>query len=273
MTGGGRWPWTLWVFVLLLLASGANALGWWNVDWRGATESMYALPGVDHWLGTNRLGQDTLARLTQSLMNALRLGLAVGVCACFLGVVLGVIGGFWHGRLVDAIVEALIGAGEALPVYFLAAVFSAGFGGSLFWIGVALTISFSTGTARVVRARVLELSDTEFIVTAGALGIPDWRIACAHLPGTLLPMILIQGFFSIVGAIKAEAVLGFLSLTHGDHMGFGVLLAESAQDLIGGRLLAPVAVCSSFFLLVLLIHSLAEDMADRISDVWRFHGA
>lgn len=268
-----QWPPLAWIFLLLIVASVSNALGWWHVNWQLATDSMYATPSPEHWLGTNRLGQDTLARLIQSLMNALQVGLLVGACATLLGLALGVIAGLWVDSFADAMIQGLIGAGEALPVYLLAAAFSSGFDGSLLWVCVALVISFATGTARVVRARVVELRETEFIVTARALGVPDWRIAWAHIPSAILPMVLFQAYLSVVSAIKVEAVLGFLGLVAADHMGVGVLLAESAQDLVGGRIVTPIATCLAFFLLVLLIHTLAEQVADRISGTWRFHGA
>jgi ABC-type dipeptide/oligopeptide/nickel transport system permease subunit len=171
-------------------------------------------------LGTDSSGRDSLSRLIWGAQVSLQVGiLAIGL-ATIIGVVLGLISGYF-GKWVDLVIMRLTDIMMSMPdlllVMALVSVLpskedksSQGIGIIIFSIGI---VSW-TGIARMIRSQVLTVKEMEFIEASKASGSNNFVILFKHLlPNVIAPIIVISTM-SIASAIMTEAALSFL--------GFGV---------------------------------------------------
>jgi ABC-type dipeptide/oligopeptide/nickel transport system permease subunit len=172
---------------------------------------LLARPSGTHWLGTDNIGRDVLARVIWGTRVSLIAGLVSVALGAAAGCLLGLTAGYWGGRL-DSLVMRLMDAVLSFPALVLAlalaAVLGAGLGGVLIALGVVYTPVF----ARLMRAQVLTLRTREYVQAVRVLGGADWWILIRHiLPNAATP-IIVQASLSIGFAILAEASLSFLGL-------------------------------------------------------------
>jgi len=140
------------------------------------------------------------------LVAALAVGLA-GV----IGVVLGVLGGF-YGGWVDRVLARLADIQLAFPMTLLVITLVAVLGPSLTNLVVALGVGGWAAYFRMARAQVLSLRESEYVLAARSIGVPDLVIAFRHvLPNALSPLIVLASF-SMAQVIILESALSFLGL-------------------------------------------------------------
>jgi len=176
----------------------------------------FARPSWDHPLGTDQLGRDMLSRI----IHGTRISLLVGVCsvllALFVGVPLGMIAGYYGGRVDTAVMRGM-DLVLAFPIYLLAVILmviftpTAGLIGTIKVTG-AIAIVRIPIYARLVRGSVLSIKEKEFIEACRALGARDPLILLRHvLPNCLAP-IIVTTTLGIATSIIVEATLSFLGL-------------------------------------------------------------
>ncbi|HET6621818.1 MAG TPA: ABC transporter permease, partial [Dongiaceae bacterium] len=137
-------------------------------------------PSLTHWFGTDNFGRDILSRVIYSARVDLKMGV-LGVLFPFLiGTTLGSIAGY-SGRWVDAALMRLVDVVIAFPflVLLMAIITILGSGLTSFYVGLALVgwVSY----ARLVRAQVLVLKTSDFVVAARSLGFSNFRILFRHI--------------------------------------------------------------------------------------------
>ncbi|MCA9838909.1 MAG: ABC transporter permease [Trueperaceae bacterium] len=172
----------------------------------------YLSPGSPGFLfGTDNFGRDILSRLIYGSRISLLIGIVVVSIASFLGTILGMVAGYFGG-VVDDIIMRLVEIFYAFPFLILAIAVIALFGPSIFNLMWVLGLVSWPLYARVIRAQVLSLRETDYVEAARAAGMGSWRIMFKHiLPNSLTP-IIVMATFGIPEAILASAALGFLGL-------------------------------------------------------------
>lgn len=169
-------------------------------------------PGGAHWLGTDELGRDVLARVIHGARVSLFVGFASVALCLLLGVLLGALGG-WRGGATDAVLSRLTEVMMTFPtLFFLLAVLGALRGQSLWPLVLAIAVTRWTEPARLVRAEVLRLKQLDFVLAARALGASQARIVFRHLLPNALPPVLAQAAFAVATAILLESATSFLGL-------------------------------------------------------------
>lgn len=168
-------------------------------------------PDGSHWLGTDELGRDILARLLFGARVSLWVGFVTVLLSGLLGIggglVAGYLGGYW-----DAIVMRLVDIFLAFPVIVLAIAIVAVRGPGLTNVLIALALVYWTTYARVARAVVLTLREEEYTWAARTLGASPLRIMVRHLlPNAVAPLVVLASL-GMGNAIVAEAALSFLGL-------------------------------------------------------------
>jgi peptide/nickel transport system permease protein len=174
--------------------------------------NVYAPPFSEgHLLGTDNFGRDILSRLIYGARISLFIGIVVVAIASVLGTTLGLLAGYFGGW-VDVLIMRMVEIFYAFPFLVLVIAVIAIFGPSIYNVMWVLGLVSWPLYARLVRAQVLVLRETEFVEAARAAGMGPARIMFRHiLPNTLTP-ILVTATFGIPEAILASAALGFLGL-------------------------------------------------------------
>jgi peptide/nickel transport system permease protein len=165
----------------------------------------------DNPLGTDAFGRDYLSRLIYGAQVSMMIGLLAPSIACIVGSLLGMIGGYFGGRI-DAIVVYLINTKLALPGLVVTLSLVAVFGGSMWVLICVLAFLFWDRYAIVLRTVTQQIRSQEYITAAEAIGCSRTRIILGEiLPNVLNQMIVILTL-EMALAILLEATLSFLGL-------------------------------------------------------------
>ena len=168
-------------------------------------------PSANHWLGTDPLGRDLLSRVVIGTRHTLSVALISVALSCCFGVLLGMISGFMRGPVVMAI-NALIDVALTIPNMILAIAIAAVMGAGLTGLILAISISFTPPIARIVRGRVLEIREEDFIAAARTIGVRRWRILLRHILPNAATVIVIETSLQAGQAVLTATALGFLGL-------------------------------------------------------------
>ncbi|WP_336056071.1 ABC transporter permease [Nitratireductor sp. CH_MIT9313-5] len=164
-----------------------------------------------HILGTDPLGRDVLARVVTGGKISLLVGFASVAGAVIVGVVMGLISGYYRGFW-DMIVMRFADVQLALPFILLAITFIAIVGGGIANTIILLILSQWVQYARLVRGAVLSLNDREFIHAAKAIGVRDFKILFQHLLPNLAGPVIVLMTLNVATNILLESSLTFLGL-------------------------------------------------------------
>ncbi|PYM20367.1 MAG: peptide ABC transporter permease [Candidatus Rokuibacteriota bacterium] len=164
-----------------------------------------------HPLGTDHLGRDLLARVIYGARPALMVGFAAVVISGVIGMMTGLVSGYFGGR-VDDVLMRLADIQLAFPFILLAIAVIGVLGPSLKTIIAVIGVSSWVVYARIVRSAVLSLREREFVQAALALGSGDGRVLIRHiLPNALTPW-LVVATLDMARVIVIESALSFLGL-------------------------------------------------------------
>ncbi|CDZ56877.1 ABC transporter permease [Neorhizobium galegae] len=164
-----------------------------------------------HVFGTDPLGRDVLARVMAGGKISLLVGFVSVAGGVTIGVVMGLIAGYYRG-IWDMLVMRFADIQLAMPFILLAITFIAIVGGGLANTIILLIVSQWVQYARLVRGSVLTLREREFILSARAIGVKDWRIIVQHLLPNLIGPVIVLMTLNVATNILLESSLTFLGL-------------------------------------------------------------
>jgi peptide/nickel transport system permease protein len=247
------------VFVLLAAGVWAGVLG---QGWSAANGGRWESPGPEFWFGTNMLGQDIFQRSIYSIRTAFDIGIIVAVFSTALGAVLGALAGWYNKTWVDSAILWLTGVLDSIPFYLFVAAVAYALQGKGWAMQVAMIATFWTTTGRLVRAEVMKIKSREFIMSAQAIGLPDLLILSRHVLPNTMHILLIQTTIAFVAAIKTEVILSFLGLGVQDGVSWGLMLAESTQEVLAGHFNNFLAASVMLFALLMGFNLLSDAFQD-----------
>ena len=167
--------------------------------------------GHIHILGTDHLGRDLLSRIIYGSQVSIIVGFFSVLCSGGIGLIIGLLAGYFGGKL-DYLLMRLVDFVLSFPFILLALAMIAILGPSLLLIIAVISLRLWTIYARIVRANVLSLRETEFIVAALSVGSSHKRIIFRHiLPNIVAPVVVIGSLY-LGRMIVIEAGLSFLGL-------------------------------------------------------------
>jgi peptide/nickel transport system permease protein len=213
--------------------------------------------GFIYLFGTDKLGRDAFSRNIHASITSLTVGL-LGVCFSFvLGCILGGISGYYGGT-VDVIVQRIIEFIRSIPTIPLWMALSAALPPHwpslrvYFGVTVILSLVGWCSLARVVRGKLLQLKEEDFVIAARLAGTGDGRIIARHLLPSFLSYLIVSLTLSIPSMILGETSLSFLGLgLRPPVVSWGVLLQE-AQN-VRTLAIAPWLLIPGIFVVVAVL--------------------
>jgi peptide/nickel transport system permease protein len=220
-----------------------------------------------HALGTDEFGRDMLARLVWGARVSLLAGVATAAASMLIGVVLGLLGGFYTGWI-ETLVMRLTDVLMAFPYILLAIAIVGGLGPGLRNAMIAIAIVGFPLYTRLVRSVVLALREREFVEAARALGAGNDVILGRHILPHLLSPVIVAFSLDVGVKILATAGLSFLGLgTQPPTADWGSMLATGRQFVV----LSPhVALLPglAIFVIVLALNMVGDALRDYLDPRW-----
>ena len=235
----------------------------------GVRECTGAGPGGCHWMGTDHAGRDVLTRAIYGGRISLRIGAYVAVVQMTLGVMLGLVSGYYAATWIDDIINAVIMILGSIPSLFLLIILLGVFPifrtpeGLAFILGILGWM----GLSRLLRGQIFSVREREYIHASRAVGVSTWRVMIRHILPNVSSIIIVVAVFDIAGAIIAEAGLSFLGVGIGPPLpSWGNML----QGSLGNFTNAPWLVLAPgifIFLTTLAIFLIGDGLRDAL-DPW-----
>ena len=219
-------------------------------------------PNETYWFGTDAYGRDIFTRTLYGGRVSLVIGAAVAVAATVVGLLIGVIAGYF--RTADAILMRVMDGLMAIPGILLAIALMSLTRASVWIVILAITIPEVPRVARLVRSVVLSVREQVYIQAASAVGTRFPRLMLRHiLPNTFAPLI-VQATYIAASAVLVESYLSFLGVgTPPEIPSWGNIIAE-------GRLYVQIAFWNILFpsiflaVMVLSINILGDGLRDML---------
>ncbi len=186
-------------------------------------------PGNTHLLGTNDIGQDIFSELIFGTRVSLLIGLAAAILATLLGGFIGIVSGFFR-KIIDDILMRITDIFLLIPGLPLIIILSAYLGPGIGKIIIVISLLSWPGTARVVRARVLQVREAAFVMSAKSLGAGNFSIMFKHILPNTLEILFAKGSLAVAGAMLTEAGISFLGLGDPVHKSWGMMLNDAFSN-------------------------------------------
>jgi dipeptide transport system permease protein len=183
-------------------------------------------------LGTDATGRDMLSRLIYGSRYSLFIGCIVVSISLVVGIILGLVAGFFRGR-VDTFIMRVMDVVIAFPSLLLALVLVAILGPSLINAMIAIAIVQQPHYVRLTRAAVMTVMTKDYVTAARVVGVRSPRLMFVTiLPNCMAPLI-VQAALSFSSAILDAAALGFLGMgAQPPTPEWGTMLAEAREFIL-----------------------------------------
>lgn len=266
---------------LLVLAAYALAAIWGEVQYQSArikdvtpaynvvdVDHRYEAPSVEHWMGTDNLGRDVSLRLVQGARIAFHVGIVTSLIAIPLGVLLGLLGGYFGGK-VDSVVVWLSATVASMPGLLFVLAISMVLGQGLVGIYFGIGLTTWVGTCRTIRAETMKHRDRAYVQAAKTLGYSDLRIMFRHILPNVAHLILVQFSLRFPSAVSMEVFISFLGIGVQGEPSWGVMINNARLRLWQGVWWEMTFTTAAIFLLVLAFNHLADVLRDRLDPALR----
>ncbi|USG66924.1 ABC transporter permease [Brevibacillus ruminantium] len=184
-----------------------------------------------HPLGTDNLGRDVLSRIMYGSQVSLLVGICAVAVAGAIGVVLGLVSGYFGGWI-DSLIMRTVDSFLAIPNILFMLVILTVLGPSLPTLILVLGFTNWVKYARIIRSEVLSVKERDFVKAARTVGASDGRIIFSHILPNVISSFIVVSTLSVATTIISEASLSFLGLgIQPPTVSWGGMLSDGRQYL------------------------------------------
>lgn len=231
-------------------------------------EERYMPPSAQHWMGTDNLGRSVALRLVQGTRIAFHVGIMTSLIAIPLGVILGLLGGYFGGW-VDSVVVWLTATVASMPGLLFILAISLVVGKGLLGIYLGIGLTTWVGVCRTIRAEVMKHKGRAYVLAARTLGYSHARIMLRHILPNVAHIILIQFSLRFPSAVSTEVFISFLGIGVQGEPSWGVMINNARLRLWQGVWWELTFTTLAIFSLVLVFNHLADYLRDRLDPALR----
>lgn len=217
-----------------------------------------------HILGTDSLGRDIFARISQGIRISMELSIIVATICVIIGTIYGAIAAYFGGiidLLMVRFIEVLISIPSMIYIILLMVVM----GNSVKTIVIALSLTRWLGYALLIRGEVLKLKENEYVMASTALGSNFWWIIRKHLIPNTLSIIIVRLTMDIPSIIFSEAFLSFIGLgVPIPQASLGNLVAEGFREISSHAYLFIIPAIT-ISLITLAFNVLGDALSDALN--------
>jgi peptide/nickel transport system permease protein len=215
----------------------------------------------EHLLGTDQLGRDYLSRLIYGARISMIIGVLVVICSGLIGTTLGVIGGYFGGR-VDGVVMFVITCRLAIPLILVALTVVSFVGSSFTVVILTLGLLLWERFAVVARTTTMQVRTLDYIAAAQAAGCSRAHILLREVLPNIAHHLVVVATLEMALAILLEAALSFLGLGVPSPLPSWGLMISEAKDYMYFSPWVIMIPGVALFVLVLGINLLGDGLRD-----------
>jgi ABC-type dipeptide/oligopeptide/nickel transport system permease subunit len=191
----------------------------------------YQPPNSNYLLGTDNVGRDILSRLIWGSRTALIVGYLVVAIEATIGIILGLLSGFFGGYL-DDILMRITDMFLILPSLLVLIVFSSVFNTRSIWnVIIVMGLLWWPWTARITRSTIISVKEEPFVEAARGIGVGTFNLIFQHILPSCIGPILVAVTTTLPIAMTMEAGLSFLGLSDPTIISWGSMLASGRSTL------------------------------------------
>ncbi|MDP3466004.1 MAG: ABC transporter permease [Sulfuricurvum sp.] len=168
-------------------------------------------PSTIHWLGTDRLGRDLMARIMEGGQVSLIIGFMSALLATFVGLLYGISATLLRGGF-DKFFIIVVDLFLTFPTLFLLLTLASYVNASMWILILIISMTGWMGTARLIRSESFAIASKPFIRILNIGHVHPLKIMMKYYTPLLAPIVLVSFTFGVGGAILAESGLSFLGL-------------------------------------------------------------
>lgn len=224
----------------------------------------YSPPGAAYLLGTDVLGRSVLERVVHGTRIALVVGFVSTGIAIPIGILFGLLAGYFRKRVDDVIVW-LYTTVDSIPYILLVLALALILGKGLIAVCIAIGVTSWVGACRVVRGEVIKQKELDYVQSARAMGAGNPRILFLHVLPNVMHLVLIQASLIFVEAVKSEVILSYLGVGVQGEPSWGVMIDDARIELIGrGAWWQFAAATGAMFVLLLAFNVFNDALRDAL---------
>ena len=215
----------------------------------------------EHPFGCDLYGVDLLSEIILGSRTSVLISLSVVSLTTLTGCLFGSLAAFFRGWW-DTLFLQITESFMALPGILIIIAFGSVVDMSFFTIILALSLTGWMGPARLVRAKLLECREYDYVLASKAIGTGPFRLIVKHLLPNLYSPLLVTAIFGVAGVILTEATLSFLGLGPQNTVSWGFLIQQGKSVLLEAPHLSLLPGACIFFL-ILSLNTLGDEMGRR----------
>ena len=220
-------------------------------------------PSRAHLLGTDALGRSVALRLAQGAGIAFEVGVVSSLIAIPLGLLLGLLGGYFGGKT-DDVVTWLTTTFASIPGLLFVLAIAMVVGKGLLGVFLAIGLTSWVSTCRLVRAETIRQRQRGYVRAAEALGFSAPRILFRHILPNVVHVAIVSFTLRFPSAIGTEVFLSFLGIGAQGKPSWGVMISDARLRLWQGCWWELASVSLAIFLVVLAFKLLGDLLRDAL---------